>query len=64
MNKLLGLFFAAAMILGVAFVSDSFNVSAQRGGNVTVKKKNRSLASTSQDCSAVTQIVLAMTASP
>lgn len=45
MKKLLGLFFAAFMILGVAFVSDSFNVSAQRDGNVTVKKKNRSLAS-------------------
>lgn len=45
MKKFLGLFFALAMILGVAFVADSLSVMAQRNGNVTVKKKNRSLAS-------------------
>ncbi|HMS43073.1 MAG TPA: hypothetical protein PKE69_22785 [Pyrinomonadaceae bacterium] len=45
MKKFLGLFFALAMILGVAFVADSLSVMAQRTGNVTVKKKNRSLAS-------------------
>lgn len=45
MKKFLGLFFALEMILSVAFIADSLSVMAQRSGNVTVKKKNRSLAS-------------------
>ena len=45
MKKLVGLFFAFAMILGVAFVADSFSVMAQRSGTVTVKKRNNGIAS-------------------
>lgn len=45
MKKLLGIFFAFAMILSVAFVSDSFSASAQRSGTVTVKKRNNGIAS-------------------
>ncbi|HEY0429271.1 MAG TPA: hypothetical protein VGC76_15935 [Pyrinomonadaceae bacterium] len=42
MNKFLGVFFAFAMILSVAFVSNSFSASAQ--GKVVVKK-TKSIAS-------------------
>jgi hypothetical protein len=45
MKKFLSSILAFAMILGVAFVADSLNVMGQRSGTVTVKKKNRSLAS-------------------
>lgn len=45
MKKLLGLVFALAMILSVAFVADSFSVMAQRSGNVTVKKRNNGIGS-------------------
>lgn len=40
MKRLLGIFFAFAMILSVAFISDSFSANAQ-----TVKRKNNGIAS-------------------
>ena len=45
MKKLLGIFFAFAMILSAAFVADSLSVMAQRSGTVTVKKRNNGIAS-------------------
>ena len=45
MKKLLGMFFAFAMILSAAFVADSMSVMAQRSGTVTVKKRNNGIAS-------------------
>ena len=45
MKKFLGLVFAFAMILSVAFIADSFSVMAQRSGTVTVKKRNNGIAS-------------------
>lgn len=45
MKKILGLFFAFAMILSAAFVADSLSVMAQRSGTVTVKKRNNGVVS-------------------
>ena len=45
MKKVLGLFFAFAMILSAAFMADSLSVMAQRSGNVTVNKRNNGIGS-------------------